>query len=974
MVALNVGDIQPARHQLKRPWFFWLTLFACGVYLVLLTFSVYANVKYFGVRKSWGWTVAFSQNRWVVNWVDPAGRSAGRLRLGDILLAVDNDRSGIGVGFQLRGIDPRNSYPVDIERAGKPLRIELRLTETASNPLRLILLFASFVFFSCGACVALFRPNDSQVRIFSGSMMVVGVGQLGEALGETSMYFAGWEVLGQFVIACSVGWAFPMAYHFLSRFPSRDRPGLPTVAIQYCLYGILIVVLWPAGVAIQLADYVRYDRAIRFLVEHPSLYLTAVRSLYGTVSGYPQLCLTLALLVMVRNYHRLRDPDSRRRIRWVVAGFAAAIIPLLSFVVAARVGWISPTTANFFYPLTSVPLLCVPVSIATAIWRDQLFDIKVLVRRGLQYLLARNILRALLFLPSAALALSILRHPDRTIAQTLTEGWGWLNVVWIAAIVASLRFRQKLEIWLDRRFFREAYEQEQVLLQLVDEVRRQDSIGKIAPLVSARIESVLHPATLYVFYRSQEHSAMIAGHSSTGDMAGSSLPEHYQLLRTLKGVKTARDYPSAFNGSLPAGEREWLGDLKVRLIVPIPDRQDRLVGLLLLGERMSDQPYSTKDRELLEGIASQIGLVFENQYLQDKVRAEADVRLHVLARLEQRSVNLLKECPVCGICYDSSESLCSVDQTELVLTLPVERTLDGKYRLEHALGRGGMGAVYEGLDLRLNRRVAVKVMMGSLFGDQVALRRFEREAQAAARLDHMHITRVHDYGTIGAGGAYLVLELITGRTWRHGLRSGVIEPARAAEWFRQLLAGLHFAHQAGIVHRDLKPENVMVVQQPDGVEQIKIMDFGLAKVHESDPDATQLTRSGAPMGTLGYMSPEEWTGAGVDLRADLFAIGVMVVETLTGEKPFTGRNPQELIAALLQTSYHLPGDAPEINALDAIVQRCLAKDPRDRFSSADELSKHLVPAIQCCSGLVRQKGAGLGESATKIDVRLHLSS
>jgi GAF domain-containing protein len=963
MVALNVDDIQPARHQLKRPGFFWLTLFACGIYLVLLTFSIYGSVKYFGVRKAWGFSAVLSQNRWVVVRVDP-GPSAGRLRLGDILLAIDGSRL-LGP-LQLRSIDPRNSFPVDIERAGKPLRIELRLTEAASNPLRLILLFSSFVFFSCGACVALFRPNDSQVRIFSGTMMVVGTAQLAEALQDANMYFAGWELLVFFVILQSGVWTFPMAYHFLSRFPSRDRPGLPTVAIQWSLYLFRIVVLSPPLVAISLADYVRHDRAVRFFVEHPSLYLTTVRFSESRMTpAYAQLCLIFALLVMVRNYYRLRDPGSRRRIRWVVAGFAAATIPWLSFAAASMAGWISRTTAEFFYPLTSVPMLCVPVSIATAIWRDQLFDIKVLVRRGLQYLLARNILRALLVLPFGALALSILRHPDRTIAQILTEGWGWLNVVWIAAIVASLRFRQKLEIWLDRRFFREAYEQERVLLQLVEEVRRQDSIVKIAPLVSARIESVLHPAALYVFYRSQERGEMVAGYSSTDAIAGNYLSEHYQLLRILNGVKSARDYPSGFNGSLPAGEREWLEDLKVRLIVPIPDRQDRLVGLLLLGERMSDQPYSTKDRELLEGIASQIGLVYQNQYLQDKVRAEADVRLHVLARLEHRSVNLLKECPVCGTCYDSSESLCSADRSELVLTLPVERTLDGKYRLEHALGRGGMGAVYEGLDLRLNRRVAVKVMMGSLFGDQMALKRFEREAQAAARLDHVHITRVHDYGAIGGGGAYLVLELITGRTWRHGLRSGVIEPARAAEWFRQLLAGLHFAHQAGIVHRDLKPENVMVVQQPDGVEQIKILDFGLAKVHESDPDATQLTRAGAPMGTLGYMSPEELTGAGVDLRADLFAIGVMVVETLTGEKPFTGRNPQELIAALLQTSYHLPGDTPEINALDAIVQRCLAKDPRDRLSSADELSKHLVPAIQCCSGLVSQKGAGLGESANE---------
>ena len=229
----------------------------------------------------------------------------------------------------------------------------------------------------------------------------------------------------------------------------------------------------------------------------------------------------------------------------------------------------------------------------------------------------------------------------------------------------------------------------------------------------------------------------------------------------------------------------------MRLVVPIPDRQDRLVGLLLLGERLSDEPYSATDRRLLEGIAAQIGVVYENQYLQDKVRMDADVRRHVLARLDERSVSLLKECPVCGRCYDSVVERCTDDGAEVALTLPIERTLDGKYRLDRALGRGEMGAVYEAGDLRLHRRVAVKVMTGALFGDRQALRRFEREARAAARLDHAHITRVHDYGTIGSDGAYLVMELVAGRTWRAELHcAGTIDPSRAADWFRQMLDGL----------------------------------------------------------------------------------------------------------------------------------------------------------------------------------------
>jgi serine/threonine-protein kinase len=345
--------------------------------------------------------------------------------------------------------------------------------------------------------------------------------------------------------------------------------------------------------------------------------------------------------------------------------------------------------------------------------------------------------------------------------------------------------------------------------------------------------------------------------------------------------------------------------------------------------------------------------VYENQRLQERVRLDADVRRDVLARLEERSVSLLKECPMCGACYDSTTDRCKEDGAELMMTLPVERTLDGKYRLERALGRGGFGVVYEASDLRLQRRVAAKVMMGSSFGDVTALRRFEREARAAARIDHRHITRVHDYGAIGSGGAYLIMELVAGRTWREELkRSGVIAPARAAEWFRQLLEGLQFAHQTGVVHRDLKPENVMILETAGGADELKIMDFGLAKVLGGGTGVSEsLTEAGMVMGTFGYIAPEVFTGGPVDERADIFAIGVMAVETVVGARPFGGQTPHEIITSLLNSEYHLPGSSIEIRALDAVVQRCLAKDPRDRYSSASEAATELVPTLARCAGL-----------------------
>lgn len=195
------------------------------------------------------------------------------------------------------------------------------------------------------------------------------------------------------------------------------------------------------------------------------------------------------------------------------------------------------------------------------------------------------------------------------------------------------------------------------------------------------------------------------------------------------------------------------------------------------------------------------------------------------------------------------------------------------------------------------------------------------------------------------------MELVAGRTWRAELQcSGVIAPARAAERFRQLLDGLQFAHAMGIVHRDLKPENVMIVETSSGGDALKIMDFGLAKVLDTGTGvAESVTVAGTALGTLGYMAPEVLTGGLVDERADIFAIGVMVVETLTGARPFGGQTPQEILVALLHSEYHLPEDPGGTRRLDAVVQRCLAKDPRDRYASVGELATDLVPAVALSS-------------------------
>ncbi|HEY8459820.1 MAG TPA: serine/threonine-protein kinase, partial [Blastocatellia bacterium] len=251
---------------------------------------------------------------------------------------------------------------------------------------------------------------------------------------------------------------------------------------------------------------------------------------------------------------------------------------------------------------------------------------------------------------------------------------------------------------------------------------------------------------------------------------------------------------------------------------------------------------------------------------------------------------------------------------------------------------------------QLDRTVAVKILLGRDFGDPKALRRFHREARAAARLNHPNIVSVYDFGSVEGEGAYLVMERIYGITLREVLdRDRALAPARAADLFAQLLDGVAAAHAEGIVHRDLKPGNVIAQQAGSAAFMVKILDFGLAKFDAAGRPASEtVTAPGDVMGTLGYMSPEQLLGGAVDHRADLFAIGVMLVETLTGRRPFQYDNYGELSRALLHDAFHLPRSTPESAALDAVIQRRLAKDARDRVSSAAELKRELIPALREC--------------------------
>lgn len=319
-------------------------------------------------------------------------------------------------------------------------------------------------------------------------------------------------------------------------------------------------------------------------------------------------------------------------------------------------------------------------------------------------------------------------------------------------------------------------------------------------------------------------------------------------------------------------------------------------------------------------------------------------------------------CPTCGRRYSSDVEVCPEDQTPLQADstvageAPVDpligHTLDEKYHLESRLGIGGMGTVYRARHMLIDRPVAVKVLNPRFVEDEAARTRFRREAKAAGRLQHTNAVTVTDFGQSSDGYVYLVMELLEGRTLREVLaKEAPLDTARSVSLMLQVSAAVAAAHEAGIIHRDLKPANIFIVQHSEVPAVVKVLDFGIAKLAADsldDDDHKTLTQVGAMIGTPRYMSPEQCNGEDLTPAADVYSLGVILYELLTGTVPFSGTSP--LAIAVKHTS-ETPRSPREFvssipEALEKIVLRTLEKRPEDRPANAAEFRKELLETAE----------------------------
>jgi serine/threonine-protein kinase len=309
-------------------------------------------------------------------------------------------------------------------------------------------------------------------------------------------------------------------------------------------------------------------------------------------------------------------------------------------------------------------------------------------------------------------------------------------------------------------------------------------------------------------------------------------------------------------------------------------------------------------------------------------------------------------CPNCGADAGDSSKFCPSCGSTLVRARAedavVGRIIDRKYRVEALLGEGGMGKVYRAEQMTLGKPVVLKVLHHALQSDRATVERFQREARAASRLNHPNSISILDFGQAEDGTLFIAMELVAGKDLHHVLTGEwPLSEARIARILAQVLSALADAHGAGVIHRDLKPENIMVEQRRGEPDFVKVLDFGIAKIQDAaGEDGRALTRAGFVCGTPEYMSPEQARGAVLDARSDLYAVGVILYQLVTGLLPFESDSPVGFATKHLTETPRPPSQRrPGVQvspAMEALILRALAKDPADRPPSAEAFRQELL--------------------------------
>ena len=844
------------------------------------------------------------------------------LRAGDRILAIDNQLTkGLADWDAIRlNFEPDHSYPLEVERAGKQFELTLKTERRSWQQERPIDRLDGFVDLTgtlavllLAFFVAFHRPRDPIALL--GALLLALLFSPGFVMGYSALCRQLPFLLGVLVWWPLMGGFFspPLFFSFCAIFPRK----------LFRARWIWVVTLAPSLLFVFVSVSFFY---MTFFNAH---HAGGSPDLVPRIGGSLLLAYILAgLFALVLNYRRL-DANEKRRVRVLVGGtlisFVGLVPPSILWATlrAHTVGTASIFFSSEYRLLTSFLFLALPISWTYAILRHRLFDVSVIVRQGVQYALARGVL--LTAVPALGLFLlaDLLLHGQQPLLEIL-RARGWVYVVLAGLAVLAYMKRQSWLEALDRRFFRERYDAQRLLREVVEEVREARTFERIAPRAVARIETALHPEFAALLVREPQErnyrtlAIAPAVHILPVLVADSKLMSLVRLLG--KPLEMPQTGSSWLGQQLPNEETEFLRRARIELLVPIVTATDRTEALLAVGPKRSEEPYASEDRDLLVAVAASLALLLEKP-----------------SGTEAQRSNIFEECPQCGTCYDSGATQCTQEGAHLVPVI-LPRLLVGRYRLERRLGRGGMGTVYSASDTELERRVAVKVIREDLVGSAEAAERFRQEGRVAASFAHPNVVTIYDFGVADGIRAFLVMELLGGATLREALRpEKCFTSAQVHSILCDVCAALEAAHRRQLVHRDLKPENIFLVRSERG-EIAKVLDFGIAKfLSTATQQRTADTAPGALLGTPRYMSPEQWLGQPPLPAWDLWALAVVAYEMLTGAHPFDGRSPADWFgigraARFTPLTKYVP-QAPQV--WQELFERTFAHDPSQRPQSAE---------------------------------------
>ena len=645
-----------------------------------------------------------------------------------------------------------------------------------------------------------------------------------------------------------------------------------------------------------------------------------------------QFVLAAGALLYLLQRARRAAPDERRRVSLLVLGIVLGTAPTLLWVLiwsvyppierslpVSRIGWLLYGT-----------LLCVPLATAYAVLVRRALDVRLIVRQAIRYALARYSAVALALLPLVALVALLVRERSEPLATVVLRPGALLLVGLAIAGVLLLRGRTGLLVRIDRRFFREQYDKQHILLRLVEQCRWAGTREELASVLRQEIHRALHPEVCGLLLLED-------GQFVSPDDRLPSLPADAAILAPLRGGREAADLsferllapadddPPAWATSEHGTDATvtvrasiaadaWLSTARVQRMLPLRDDDGQLVGLIALGPKRSELPYSAEDRALLQAVASAAEMAVGHFGLLARTAsggASADGAGPSGA--DQREAN---ECAFCGK-VQAAAGACERcgHETEPGL-LPV--TLRGVFETHERIGAGGMGVVYRGTDLRLERSVALKTLP---YLSPAEARRLQREARTMALVSHPNLAVIHGIEE-WRGRPVLVCEYLAGGTLADRLHHGTMAVDDAIDLALVLLQALATLHEARLLHRDIKPSNIGFAH--DGTP--KLLDFGLAHrldgADESAPaervDTLTLLR-----GTPFYMPPESLGGEAVGPPADLWSLNVVLHEAITGRIPIPGR------------AFDVPASCTEF------FTRALALDPAERPPTAWALAREL---------------------------------